>query len=243
LAFKWLLFPGLNVGTRKRQRFSRHFRSGNLSTLDAGCGNGAFSYHASSLGNRVLGINFDPEQIARCEEFRDLLKIEPERCQFKLHNIYDVLALGQRFDQIICFETLEHLKRDAEVIRLFRAILNPNGLLHLCTPRRDRKSYYGEVLSETEDGGHVRLGYELGDLEAMLAAEGFAVSSTDKAIGLFSLRVEEILNWFESKALRNFPAEWRDALQAVVFLCLYPITFLDAFSSTRLCLYVQAISS
>jgi cyclopropane fatty-acyl-phospholipid synthase-like methyltransferase len=190
----------------------------------------------------VLGINLDPLQIEKCEEFRDVLGIEPERCQFKLHDIYDVLLLGHRFDQIICFETLEHLKRDAEVLSLFHKILEPKGLLHLCTPRRNRKSYYGEVLSETEDGGHVRLGYELSDIETLLAAQGFAVKTTDTAIGFFSLRVEEILNWFESAALKSFPEDMRELLQTAVFLCLYPITFLDPFFSTYLCLYVQAIS-
>lgn len=223
-------------------RFSRYFRSGNLLTLDAGCGNGAFSFHASSLGNRVLGINLDPQQIERCEEFRDLLQIQPDRCQFQLHNIYDVLTLGQRFDQIICFETLEHLKRDAEVLGLFRKILKPKGLLHLCTPRKNRKGYYGEVLSETEDGGHVRLGYELVDLETMLGAEGFAINATDTAVGFFSLRVEEILNWLEFRGLKNLGEDLREVLQTAVFLCLYPITFLDAFSSSYLCLYIQATS-
>ena len=93
-------------------KLRKYLRSGDCATLDAGCGNGAFSYYACSLGNSVLGINIDLEQVRKCEEFRDFLDLDRERCGFKVHNIYDVLSLGQKFDQIICFETLEHLKAD-----------------------------------------------------------------------------------------------------------------------------------
>lgn len=216
----------------------KYLRPGNCATLDAGCGNGAFSYYACSLGNRVMGINVAPEQVSRCEEFREFLNLDKERCRFKMHNIYDVLSLGQTFDQIICFETLEHLKEDRMVLGLFHQVLKPNGVLHLCTPRRERHSYYGEVLSETEDGGHVRLGYELDDLESMLATAGFSVTQTDTAIGFFSLKVEEILNRFE----KNPQSGLSETLRTITFLCLYPLTFLDLFSRTQLCIYAQAQS-
>jgi SAM-dependent methyltransferase len=242
LWLKWILFPGLNVGTRKRMKLRKYLRSGDCSTLDAGCGNGAFSFYACSLGNRVLGINIDSDQVRKCEEFRDFLNLDRERCGFKVHNIYDVLSLGLTFDQIICFETLEHLKGDREVLRLFHQVIKPDGVLHLCTPRRDRRSYYGEVISETEDGGHVRLGYELRDLEPMLAAAGFSVIRTDKAIGFFSLKVEEILNQVEMRAGAISQNGWQDSLRTLAFLCLYPLTFLDVFSRTHLCIYVQAQS-
>src|SRR2546426_10747942 len=98
---KWILFPGLDVATRKRMRLSHYLVPGDLATLDAGCGNGAFSYQAYRRGNRVVGINIDPDQVQRCNEFRDFLGIDSSRCQFKVHNIYDFLALGQKFDQII----------------------------------------------------------------------------------------------------------------------------------------------
>ena len=62
---KRLLFPGLDMATRKRMMLCRYFLSGDISTLDAGCGNGAFSFHAYRSGNRVLGINFDADGFQR----------------------------------------------------------------------------------------------------------------------------------------------------------------------------------
>lgn len=243
LITKWLLFPGLNVGTRKRMKFCKYLQRGDLSTLDAGCGNGAFSYKAWSLGNKVIGINIESEQVKRCEEYRDFIGIDPERCRFKVHDIYDAATLRQGFDQIICFETLEHLVRDREILASFRKALKPGGFLHICTPRRERAPYFGEVLSEIEDGGHVRLGYEFGDLESMLSDSGFEVTQTDTAIGFFSLKVEEILNWFDLVAFSNLKSSFRETLHVVVFLCIYPFTLLDIFMSRRyLSIYVKARS-
>jgi cyclopropane fatty-acyl-phospholipid synthase-like methyltransferase len=242
LALKWAFFPGLNIGTRKRIKLGRHFGRGALLTLDAGCGNGAFSYLAYSRGNTVLGINSDAEQVLKCEAYRDFLGLDPNRCQFRIHNIYDVSTLDQKFDQIICFETLEHLKRDREVLTLFQGVLADNGVLHLCTPRRNRRPYYGEALSEDEDGGHVRLGYELAHLEDLLNGTGFVVTETDRAVGYFSLQVEAMLNMIDVKLAKHLRDDFRAVLRMLSFVCLYPLTFLDVLSRDYLCVYVQAKS-
>lgn len=242
LTLKSIFFPGLNVGTRKRIKFGKHLLGGPLLTLDAGCGNGAFSYIAASLGNNVLGINTDAGQIEKCEAYRDFRGLNQESCRFKVHDIYDLPSLHQKFDQIVCFETLEHLKRDREVLGLFRQVLNAGGVLHLCTPRRKRKPYYGEIISEREDGGHVRLGYELSDLEDLLTATGFRITRTDQAIGPFSLRVEEVLNWVDLNLLRGLSGNLCLMFRALVFLPLYPLTFLDVVSRQYLCNYVRAIA-
>src|SRR2546427_9923167 len=215
LRLKRLFFPGLDIATRKRMRLSHYLLAGDLATLDAGCGNGAFSYHAYRIGNRVLAINIDPEQVQRCNEFRDFLGINASRCQFKVHNIYDLLALGQTFDQIICFETLEHLERDQEVIKLFARILNPRGLLHLCTPYLHRRPYWGERISPVEDGGHMRLGYTCEIFEKMLSNEGFEAVAQDKGVGPVS---QTIMNWGRCLSvgpLSRWPSSLREWMAVV----------------------------
>jgi SAM-dependent methyltransferase len=239
--FKRILFPGLNVGTRKRMKFCRYFLPGNIATLDAGCGNGAFVFQAFKLRNEVLGINLDPYQVKRCEEYRDYVGINSLHCQFKVYNIYDLLSLNQKFDQIICFETLEHLKKDEEVIAIFRDILKPSGVLHICTPRGNRRPYFGEVLSEDEDGGHVRLGYTFKIFEEMLGRHNLVVTHKDSAIGFFSLKIEETINYIEKIVFKNFPELIREILHTGIFLCLYPFTYLDWIVPNRdLSIYVQA---
>jgi len=242
LRLKRLFFPGLDIATRKRIRLSHYLLAGDLATLDAGCGNGAFSYQAYRIGNRVLGINIDPDQVQRCNEFRDFLGIDSSRCQFKVHNIYDLLALGQKFDQIICFETLEHLERDQEVIKLFARVLNPGGLLHLCTPYLHRRPYWGEGISPVEDGGHMRLGYTFEIFEKMLSNEGFEVVARDRVVGPVSQMIMNRGRWLSNVPLKGWPAVLRDGISGMLIVTLLPLTWIDLFlrEGRHLCIYVKA---
>jgi 2-polyprenyl-3-methyl-5-hydroxy-6-metoxy-1,4-benzoquinol methylase len=238
LWIKYFLFPGLDIATRKRMKFSRHFLKGDITTLDAGCGNGAFLYKAYMSGNRCLGIGIDPDQIRRCNEYRDFLKLDPLRCQFKVHNIYNIVSLGEKFDQVICFETLEHLKRDQEMLFLFSKVLNPGGILHICTPYLHRKPYYGEVISKAEDGGHLRLGYTYDELGLRLNKAGFKIVRKDSAVGLFSQKIGNIMRWIQT--LEFLPVPIRIGC-GILLLSLYFLTFFDfVIPYQPLSIYVQA---
>jgi SAM-dependent methyltransferase len=248
LFIKKILFPGLDISTRKRMKFAKYFKAGDILTLDAGCGNGAFSFEAAKLGNRVVGIDFDPKKLKRCEEFRDYLKIDSLRCQFKIFNIYDLPDLKEffgEFDQIICFETLEHLKNDQKIISLFNQVLKPGGALHLGVPNADRKPYYGEIISQEENGGHLRLGYFLNDLEKIFKREGFALIRKDSAVGFFGKILVNINQWISLSPLtKNIPDRIKDILNIAVLITIYPITFLDVvIPSKPLNIYVMAIKS
>lgn len=241
LAIKWALFPGLDVATRKRMRFARYFRSGQILTLDAGCGNGAFSFAAFRRGNRVLAIDNDGEKVRRCREFRDFLKVDPGRCQFREFDIYKVASFGDAvFDQIICFETLEHLERDQEVIDAFAKVLKQGGVLHLCTPTLLRRPYFGERISEVEDGGHVRLGYTAARLVEMLAKCGLEMVRTDRAVGFGSQRLLNLLNWASQVSFRD--TTLGEAVCALLLICGYPLTLLDyVVPAEPLNIYIQAM--
>ncbi len=245
LFVKWFLFPGLDISTRKRMKFKKYLIQGDILTLDAGCGNGAFSFAAIKRGNKVLGIDFDKEKLKKCATLRDYLKINAQQCEFKVFDIYDLPKLNLNFDQIICFETLEHLRRDKEVVGIFSKILKSGGILHLCTPRANRKIMYGEVMSENEDGGHMRLGYERADLKALLESAGFTILNSDKAVGFFGLRLLNIVQWMGLSPLTVIlPKRYKDILSALIILPLYPLTFLDKFiPSQNLNIYVRAVKN
>lgn len=51
------------------------------------------------------------------------------------------------------------VKNDQKLVRDLATLLKPGGILILTTPYKHHKAYYGEALSSTEDGGHVRWGY------------------------------------------------------------------------------------
>jgi SAM-dependent methyltransferase len=236
------LFPGLDIATRKRILLSRHFLAGDVLTLDAGSGNGALSLAAYRRGNRVMGINIDGDQVRRAEEYCDFLGVDPVRCRFLFHNIYAVAALGLRFDQIICFETLEHLQRDQEVLKEFARVLRPGGVLHLCTPRLDREPYFGERISNIEDGGHVRLGYTFEIFADMLTRAGFEVVATERIVGPLTYWIGNTARRVAGGLLRHAPAIVREAASGGFILVLLPVSWLDRFLTLRwhLCVYVRA---
>jgi SAM-dependent methyltransferase len=241
LLAKWLLFPGIDVATRKRLRLTRHFLRGPVVTLDAGCGNGAFSLAAWRKGSAVLGIDVDVEKVKRCEVYRDFVGIPADRCRFLVLDVYDAEALDERFDQIICFETLEHLLRDADALRSLIAVLKPGGVVHLCTPVGRRALSYGERLSTTEDGGHVRPGYTFEQLETLLHPLGCRVVVRERVVGAVSRRVNDAVRWLIARPLGRLSPRWQETLAVAAFLVLYPLTALDALVlCSPLCVYVQA---
>jgi len=242
LLAKWISFPGLDVGTRKRRKFLKYFRRGGVETLDVGCGNGAFSFAAYRFGNRVLGIDYSDANIQKCEEFREYIGAERARCEFKTWDIYALDQLGASFDQIICFEVLEHLKEDRRVLELFFRSLKPGGALHLSTPRENRRPYAGEILSSDEDGGHVRLGYTLASLISLLQETGFEIAATDSAVGAVSTKVLGLMHILESR-LANVPNAIRFSILAGCLVLLYPFTYLDALGgkAKHLTIYVMAV--
>jgi SAM-dependent methyltransferase len=241
LFVKRLLFPGLDISVRKRMKFAKYFKSGDILTLDAGCGNGAFSFEAVKKGNRVIGVDFDVEKLKRCEEFRDYLKINSQRCRFKVHNLYELKLLGEKFDQIICFETLEHIKDDRRIIAVFSQVMKPDGLLHLCAPSADRKPYYGETISNIEDGNHLRLGYTFDQLAEMLNKEGFKIINRDSAVGFIGQKLIDLNNWIDIAFLKNKSGRIKDLAHFIIFIILYPFTLFDAIILSRpLNIYVAA---
>jgi cyclopropane fatty-acyl-phospholipid synthase-like methyltransferase len=235
LWLKWVAFPGPDVYLRGRVRFlPTFFTAGPVETLDAGCGNGALSLSAYRLGNRVLGITLDADQIRRNHEYFATRGTDPERLQFEVCNLYEVQKLERKFDQIICSETIEHISRDDEVIAAFHAILNPGGILHLCAPNA---MHPGHRLGRThgpEDGGHVRDGYTYESYRALLEPAGFHV--VDQAgLGTPFLRVLDA----PARAIRN---RFGDYAAVPFFMLLWPLTFFDYLNPpVPFSLYVKAV--
>jgi SAM-dependent methyltransferase len=234
LLVKRALFPGLDLHTRCRYRFlPRFFRAGPIDTLDAGCGNGALSYAAYKLGNRVLGISVRADEVQRNREFFGSRVSSNERLQFDEMNIYDLSRLGRKFDQIVCSETLEHIARDEQVVALFGRSLRPGGVLHLCSPFSMHPSNNLGRVAGPEDGGHVRDGYTLDTYRCLLNRAGLQIVA---CTGLGSPILVDLDRWISS--LRG---RYGDAGALPFFLACLPLTWLDRPNPPMpLSLYVQA---
>ena len=183
---RWLLrdlvYPGLDLHTRNRASLCQFWKSGPRDVLDAGSGNGYFSWLAYQSGARVVAMNFEHSQVEKAREFLiGHRRADPARLQFEQCNLYNLPNETRTFDEIICYEVIEHLRHDDAVVKEFYRILRPGGFLHVCCPNRVHPRHQTEVLDLEEAGGHVRAGYTEEDYRRLLEPVGFRI---DKIVGI-----------------------------------------------------------
>lgn len=172
-----LIYPGLDLHTRNRTTLCQFWRTGQRDVLDAGSGNGYFSWLAYQSGARVVAMNFEQSQVEKARNFLiGYREADPARLQFEQYNLYDLTKETRTFDEIICYEVLEHLRHDDVVVKEFYRILRPGGILHVCCPNRMHPRHQAEVLDVNETGGHVRAGYTEEDYRQLLEAAGFKIT-------------------------------------------------------------------
>jgi len=173
-----LIYPGLDLHTRNRASLCKFWKTGPRDVLDAGSGNGYFSWLAYQSGARVLALNFNEEQVEKAREFLvDFKHADASRLRFRRFSLYDLPKLNESFDEIICYETLEHIKGDREIVSQFFRILKPGGQLHLCCPYSLHPYHRDSELDLEEKGGHVRSGYTKADYQALLEPIGYKIAN------------------------------------------------------------------
>jgi len=234
LIAKRLFFPGLDLHTRCRFRFlADYIRSGQLDTLDAGSGNGALSYAAYRKGNRVLGVSYVEREVMDTAGLFRRMHIPPEQVEFRLLNLYELRKVDRTFDQIICSETLEHISRDREVVKVFSDLLKPGGQLLLCCPYALHPDNALGRTDEPENGAHVRDGYTVESYTSLLEPVGLHIRRT---VGLGSpllCRLDSVLRRLRHRVgdLGAFP----------LFLLFLPWTWLD-YSNPKLPLSLAVVA-
>ena len=79
------------------------------SVLDIGCNGGFYSIEMRRRGAaRVLGIDFDADYLAQARFAAEALGVEG--IEFRQMSVYDVGALGERFDLVVFMGVLYHLR-------------------------------------------------------------------------------------------------------------------------------------
>jgi SAM-dependent methyltransferase len=218
-ALKRIFYPGFNLGTRSRKAVGKLFlREADARTLDCGCGNGYFTAMAVRAGGSALGVSFDAEQIARCNEFEPFMKVPADKLEFRVSNAADMDAITERFDQILLLEVIEHIDNDAEVIAKLAKLLKPGGIMHITTPVSRFGQWVG-FLDRHNTGGHVRLGYTDDRLEAIVRAAGLDIAYQSRlgGLGVFLTPMQlKLCAWLGGTARS----------EGLAFLLIYPLFLL-----------------
>jgi SAM-dependent methyltransferase len=171
-----LVYPGLDLHVAARRSLLRFWKTGRRRVLDAGSGNGYFSWLAYRTGADVLALNCEQAQVEKARDFLNChRKADPKRLEFREFNLYNLNQLDDAFDEIICYETLEHIKGDEQVCGQFFRLLKPGGALHVCCPNALHPRNQQELLDTEETGGHVRAGYTEQSYRDLLEPLGFEI--------------------------------------------------------------------
>lgn len=141
--------------------------------LDAGCGIGLNSFFAARRGFSITGIDSDKEKISSAKQI--LAKVSFKNVEFSQGNILD-LPYNRKFDAVICFEVLEHIKDDATALSEMSRALKNEGTLLLSVPGKGSISRMNQHAKH-----HFREGYSLGELKSKLSGAGFRIK---KVIGI-----------------------------------------------------------
>ncbi len=193
----------------------RHLRPGRMRTLDAGCGNGAFTLYAARIGNEAVGISFDAANNRKAIARAAMLGITGARfVQGDLRQLDTMRAELGSFDQVICLETIEHIMDDHKLARDLGMMLKPGGRLFLSTPNSKCPPMRGDKISAVENGDHVRWGYTHEEMRTILSDAGLTTVAEEYCSGLVSQKIGNLersigeltpmLGWAATFPLRVF---------------------------------------
>lgn len=109
------------------------------SVLDIGCNAGFYALEMKRRGaDRVLGIDFDDRYL---DQARLAAEVEGADVEFRKLSVYDLAALGERFDVVIFMGVLYHLRHPllaldlihehvADDLLLFQSMQRGSGAVH-----------------------------------------------------------------------------------------------------------------
>lgn len=100
--------------------------------LEIGCGNGASMLLLAGSMKSCLGVEIFEGNAEEFEESKRKLNID--NCEFRIFDI-EKDKLNKKFDRIISFEVIEHLKDDNNV-KIYHDLLNDGGLAAISVPNK-----------------------------------------------------------------------------------------------------------
>lgn len=118
-----------------RYAYASQFVAG-AAVLDLGSGEGYGASLLARTASAVIGVDIDPESVSHAQR----------RYARPNLDFVDASAVQLPFvdpvDVVVCFETLEHIDNQHDLIREAKRMLKPEGLLIISTP--DKRTYSDE---------------------------------------------------------------------------------------------------
>lgn len=166
--------------------------------LDVGCSTGWLSEYFARLGYIVKGIDISPDFIEMSREriARVPYDVDHETrlsCEFEVHDI-EAAPLPEKFDAVICYDSLHHFEDEHAVMRHLSAMMNIGGSLFILEGERPVSGSVSEAeLRDVMEEFHtLESPFDYHYLRQLLDENGFAVVGDYLSVnGLFEREMIE----------------------------------------------------
>jgi len=183
--------------------------------LDVGCGSGWLSEYFARLGYQVKGIDISPDLIAMSRDrvARVPFGVDhetPLRCDFAVHDI-ELASLDEKFDAVICYDSLHHFADERTVMRNLAAMLNTGGLLFIVEGQKpdDDTTPAEELRDVMREFGTLESPFSNDYLRTLISENGFAIVGDYVSInGLFEREMIEGRRDNQSLPLRSIATDY-----------------------------------
>lgn len=160
--------------------------------LDVGCGSGWLSEYFARLGYQVKGIDISPTliEMSRDRVARLSYAVDHETalcCSFEVHDI-EMAPLSEKFDAVLCYDSLHHFEDEGAVLRHIAAMLPVGGVLFVLEGERppSGSATEEELYGVMREYGTLESPFDYGHLRQLLDEHGFAVIGDYASVnGLF----------------------------------------------------------
>lgn len=162
--------------------------------LDAGCGNGRYTYAMLQVGaKQVDSIDLSEEAINKCK------KINPNS---RVLSIFD-LQNKNKYDFVLCWGVLNHIEKPREGFRTIVSQVKENGILHIMVYHKDTQGSYeqGRKLWST-----LTLEQKINYCKDAVKKFGGDVHGWFDAFNPkynWSWTEDEIMKWFQEEGFKN----------------------------------------
>jgi 2-polyprenyl-3-methyl-5-hydroxy-6-metoxy-1,4-benzoquinol methylase/glycosyltransferase involved in cell wall biosynthesis len=183
--------------------------------LDVGCGSGWLSEYFARLGYQVKGVDISPDLIEMSRERTARVPYgvdhqTPLSCEFAVHDI-ELAALDEKFDLVICYDSLHHFQDERAVMRHLAAMLEVGGLLFILEGQKpdDDSGTAEELRSVMREFGTLESPFSADYLRTLVSEHGFAVVGDYVSVnGLFEREMLQRDSEDLTLPLRNIPTDY-----------------------------------
>lgn len=124
---------GIRADHRGRYEFAVEFIVKGSQVLDLACGVGYGSYMLAnrSLCEKIVSVDSSIDALAYGSKYYNSPKID-----YRLGDCLSIVLEPEFFDIVLCFETIEHIENERQLLEKFHQALKPQGRLLCSTPNQ-----------------------------------------------------------------------------------------------------------